>query len=579
MNADRTFREWQERLRATLHQWEESKQDEGALLHGALLTEAKYWLEKRGQELTTKERDYVFYSILDEAISISTWLPRYGTIGETLAFLDTYINAPEESRRLKSIEALKCLPRTDPDDKVYEQLQRFVLVDASVDVRNKAAHAICERGQITCLTGLLASKGLSIQERQRVIQALASTRNLPGTGLEVKKALRHSRLRVLFVATIRLLLDYRNTFAIIMFFSFLLGQIAFSLAVQISNVVESSSNLQLPNDVFLVVMTLALGLYVFIRRSLIDGKAIGIKECIGIGAIVAFIAESINFTPQIIAAVRDANEPVITATSFLLLPQFPIGIAFASIIALSFRVHLRNRSAAWILILIAILSAGIAALSQQVIAIHITEINQSVSHLSSMSIFHGFPNIILNDIFNNYYVTSAPTSLISISIAWFLGFCAVFGCLLGFLIGFRSAFTDRQAPVTSSLTTVKLRIAGTSSRSIRIFSRGTAMIVFAGLAVAVVGGNLLWWTLLHRPYTYHSDSSSVENITWSPSGKFIAFIASSDLGQDQSTKILRVWEVAANENLPIYSNSSSSVGNSICRPVGSIWPLPHLLTL
>src|SRR6266496_2927193 len=571
MNADRTFREWQERLRATLHQWEESKQDEGALLHGALLTEAKYWLEKRGQELTIKERDYVFYSILNEGTSISTWLPRYGMIGETLAFLDTYINAPDEARRLKSIEALKCLPGTDPDDKVYEQLQRFVLGDASVAVRNKAAYAICERGQITRLTGLLASKGMSIQERQRVIQALASTRNLPGTGLEVQKALRHSRLRVLFVATIQLLFDYRNALAIIVFFSFLLGQIASSLADKVSSVVESSSNLQqvlLPISVFQVVMILVLGLYVFIRRGLIDEKAIGIKECIGIGAIVAFIADSISLAPQIISAVRDTHEPIITATLFLLLPHFPIDIAIASIIALSFRVHLRNRSAAWILFLIAILSAGIAALSQQVIAIHTAEINQSVSHLSSTSILHAFPTIILNDIFNNYYATSAPTYPISISIAWFLDFSAVFGCLLGFLFGFRSAFTDKQPSVTSAIPTAKLRVAGTSSRSIRIFSRRTAMIVFAVLAVAVVVGNLLWWTSLHRPYIYHSDSSSVGNITWgnitwSPDGKLIAFTTSSDLGQKQSTSTLRVWDIATNENLSIYSNSSSSVGDRV----------------
>ena len=571
MNADRTFREWQERLRATLHQWEESKQDEGALLHGALLTEAKYWLEKRGQELTIKERDYVFYSILNEGTSISTWLPRYGMIGETLAFLDTYINAPDEARRLKSIEALKCLPGTDPDDKVYEQLQRFVLGDASVAVRNKAAYAICERCQITRLTGLLASKGMSIQERQRVIQALASTRNLPGTGLEVQKALRHSRLRVLFVATIQLLFDYRNALAIIVFFSFLLGQIASSLADKVSSVVESSSNLQqvlLPISVFQVVMILVLGLYVFIRRGLIDEKAIGIKECIGIGAIVAFIADSISLAPQIISAVRDTHEPIITATLFLLLPHFPIDIAIASIIALSFRVHLRNRGAAWILILIAILSAGIAALSQQIIAIHTSEINQSVSHLSSTSILHAFPTIILNDIFNNYYATSAPTYPISISIAWFLDFSAVFGCLLGFLFGFRSAFTDKQPSVTSAIPTAKLRVAGTSSRSIRIFSRRTAMIVFAVLAVAVVVGNLLWWTSLHRPYIYHSDSSSVGNITWgnitwSPDGKLIAFTTSSDLGQKQSTSTLRVWDIATNENLSIYSNSSSSVGDRV----------------
>ena len=353
------------------------------------------------------------------------------------------------------------------------------------------------------------------------------------------------------------------------FFSFLLGQIASSLADRVLSVVESSSNLQqvlLPISVFQVVMILVLGLYVFIRRGFIDEKAIGIKECIGIGAIVAFFADSISSAPQIIAAVRGTNEPIITATTFLL--YFLIDTAVASIIALSFRVHLRNRSAAWILILIAILSAGIAALSQQVIAIHTTEINQSISHLSSTSILHSFPNIILNDIFNNYYATSAPTYPISISIAWFLGFSVVFGCLLGFLFGFRSAFSDKQASVTSSLPTAKLRVAGTSSRSIRIFSRRTAMIVFAGLAVAVVGGNLLWWTLLHRPYTYHSDSSSLGNITWgnitwSLDGKLIAFTTSSDLGQKQSTSTLRVWEFATNENLSIYSNSSSSVESSI----------------
>ena len=79
------------------------------------------------------------------------------------------------------------------------------------------------------------------------------------------------------------------------------------------------------------------------------------------------------------------------------------------------------------------------------------------------------------------------------------------------------------------------------------------MIVFAGLAVVVVGGSLLWWTLLHRPYTYHSVSSSGGNITWgnitwSLDGKFIAFTTSSDLGQKQSTSSLHVGEVATNEN-------------------------------
>ena len=49
MDADRTFRTWQERLRVAIHQWEASgRRDEGALLRGGLLAEAEGWLEERG---------------------------------------------------------------------------------------------------------------------------------------------------------------------------------------------------------------------------------------------------------------------------------------------------------------------------------------------------------------------------------------------------------------------------------------------------------------------------------------------------------------------------------------------------
>ena len=48
MDADRAFRAWQERLRANLRQWQESGQDEGALLGGAPLAVAQSWLAERG---------------------------------------------------------------------------------------------------------------------------------------------------------------------------------------------------------------------------------------------------------------------------------------------------------------------------------------------------------------------------------------------------------------------------------------------------------------------------------------------------------------------------------------------------
>jgi WD40 repeat protein/DNA-binding SARP family transcriptional activator len=59
MEADRTFRTWQERLRAALRQWEATGGDAGALLRGAPLAEAEGWLAERGGELSEAERAFV----------------------------------------------------------------------------------------------------------------------------------------------------------------------------------------------------------------------------------------------------------------------------------------------------------------------------------------------------------------------------------------------------------------------------------------------------------------------------------------------------------------------------------------
>jgi predicted Ser/Thr protein kinase len=59
MQADRTFRAWQERLRAALRQWETSGRDQGALLRGVPLAKAENWLGQRGPDLSQAERDFV----------------------------------------------------------------------------------------------------------------------------------------------------------------------------------------------------------------------------------------------------------------------------------------------------------------------------------------------------------------------------------------------------------------------------------------------------------------------------------------------------------------------------------------
>ena len=59
MNVDRTFRQWQERLRAAMRQWGSSQKDEGALLRGAPLGEAENWLQERTADLSEEEQDYI----------------------------------------------------------------------------------------------------------------------------------------------------------------------------------------------------------------------------------------------------------------------------------------------------------------------------------------------------------------------------------------------------------------------------------------------------------------------------------------------------------------------------------------
>jgi roadblock/LC7 domain-containing protein len=54
MDTDWVFRAWQERLRGSMRQWQETKQDEGSLLRGAALAEAEEQLQQRPEELVAE---------------------------------------------------------------------------------------------------------------------------------------------------------------------------------------------------------------------------------------------------------------------------------------------------------------------------------------------------------------------------------------------------------------------------------------------------------------------------------------------------------------------------------------------
>ncbi|GAA6616709.1 tetratricopeptide repeat protein [Scytonema sp. NUACC26] len=63
MKKDRLFRAWQERLRDIIHQWEETKHDEGVLLRGVPLSEAEEKLQQRREELSLSEQNFIQLSI------------------------------------------------------------------------------------------------------------------------------------------------------------------------------------------------------------------------------------------------------------------------------------------------------------------------------------------------------------------------------------------------------------------------------------------------------------------------------------------------------------------------------------
>ncbi|MGH8002846.1 MAG: CHAT domain-containing protein [Brasilonema sp.] len=63
IQVDGEFRYWQEQLRSLIRQWENSSQDEGALLRGKPLSDAEYWQSKRIDELSSGERHFIELSL------------------------------------------------------------------------------------------------------------------------------------------------------------------------------------------------------------------------------------------------------------------------------------------------------------------------------------------------------------------------------------------------------------------------------------------------------------------------------------------------------------------------------------
>jgi tRNA A-37 threonylcarbamoyl transferase component Bud32 len=168
MQADRSFRAWQERLRTALHQWEASARDEGALLRGALLVGAEGWYAEREAELSQAERDY---------------------IGASAALREREA-AEREALRRRELEAAQMLAaserrRAEEQTRVVRRMRRPTLVlagalllallaIAAILRSGSAANASLQRSQATAQAALLMLTQSAAHARTAQAHELAS---------------------------------------------------------------------------------------------------------------------------------------------------------------------------------------------------------------------------------------------------------------------------------------------------------------------------------------------------------------------------------------------------------------------
>ena len=65
VNADRTFRDWQERTRTAFDLWEDIKREDAGLLRGSVLAEAEGWRSRREADLGEEEKEIIQASVTE----------------------------------------------------------------------------------------------------------------------------------------------------------------------------------------------------------------------------------------------------------------------------------------------------------------------------------------------------------------------------------------------------------------------------------------------------------------------------------------------------------------------------------
>ena len=478
VDSDREFLTWrQSRLGPQLRAWQADPRSADTLLRGEPLATAQRWLTARPADITDQQRDYIFHSILHAGQDLQEWLPRFVPLDEALAFLDGYLGAADPAQQARGIAALRWVAAGDREAQVVERLRPLVLDHPAEAIRHAAAQALCARGQIAALTTLLGAR-LSPTARERLVDALAHTRNLPGIGQRVAQNLRAGRLQVRLAAAAQLVWTYRGEFALVLLLTYLGATLAgivsrplWSLMFQ-NAVLPGDTPLEVPKlplDVFDHVVTLATFLYIFIRKQIVDGGMINRRDR-GLAAI-AGSARSLIFvtgvdllnqaTNGILSLALKSRPSLGYLASWLerpLLTLLPLLVLIYSLNPISERRSLLRHALS---IAMKTIGAGIM-LSLLILVMTTAGPELADTRRSSEGVTSAYLYRLAAGI---YY--SASLWLYSA----FVLTCSLFAFLIGMRIAFPPAFhTPAQNPIVTPRTLRRLAVAGIALAAILIFT-------------------------------------------------------------------------------------------------------------
>ncbi len=448
MEDSRNFRAWQERLRDSLSIWSEDRMDallkgdeksRNFLLKGILLEEAKRFLLTDARKLGEDERNFVFHSMLHHSDDDKKWIAYYGSVKETVQFLTQYLNSESGDVRRIGIITMRYIPRSDLDGDIHARLENMLLTDRSPVVRNEAAHTLCQLGQTARLAQLLDEE-IPDPQKKNIVAGLAYVRNIQGLGVTIKNTLQTYKIKILLHSTLGLIWQYKNEFAVVMFFAYLASTFTNYGMARIFQPIESWLNVNggLPFSELNLIGLTGAGLFLLIRRNRIDGQEIPAKYAIWISVIGSLIAESIYLFGRILELMLRFSlspTPSLITNIMSIFMQELTDMAGLSIISIGIISIIKSNGRLTSLVVYSFLGSATATIFSHIL------VSPLISLLSQFMYNPAQPN--------TFESLLAPIltrdALLNTLFVLLEGFLIALASLLGFKLGIQSIFQESQA--------------------------------------------------------------------------------------------------------------------------------------